>query len=619
MIYYISKNKQLFNIPNITIAESDLVFDFLNKKQVIGFDTETTGFDVYQTDLLCYQFGDYHNQYVVDAASYPINLFKQYFEDPDKIWILQNFKFDGRFLLKHGIDIWKINVYDTFLAECILTTGLENRNLGLDDIVWKYCNVKLDKTVRGEIVRIGMTSRVIKYAADDVVYLEDVMKEQFLKLQELDLLNVMNLENEVVKVFTLMEYHGVKLDVDKWKTVIETVDVESDKLNKSLDFIIQTDNLFTKFRPKYTQMQMFGYEEGLDINWASNQQKLNICRAIEPTLESVGDRELQRIKSKHELIKTLIDFNKFKKLQSAFGKNFLTFVGVDGRIHPTIWQILSTGRISVSEPNLNQIPSKGDLAKVIRSCFIPEKGYKIVGGDFSGMELRIIAEFSKDEVWLDAFKEGKDLHSVLCAMTFDIPITDVKKETPFKKGVTYRDVQKTINFGLAYGMSEFKLADTMEIPVKDAKSIIDKFFKAVPKVEKFLTGLGELGKKRGFIKTSKPYSRIRWFEKWDYAVEQDDFKIMGEIERASKNSPIQGTNGDIIKQALIDVQQEIYDNQWDVKIILAVYDEIQTECAEDQADKWKLKLDELMVNAAKKVLKDVPVVVDCSINEFWQK
>ena len=235
------------------------------------------------------------------------------------------------------------------------------------------------------------------------------------------------------------------------------------------------------------------------------------------------------------------------------------------------------------------------------------------------MELRIIAEFSKDEVWLNAFKEGKDLHSVLCAMTFDIPITDVKKETPFKKGVTYRDVQKTINFGLAYGMSEFKLADTMEIPVSDAKNIINKFFKAVPKVEKFLRSLGELGKKRGYIKTSPPYQRIRWFEQWQYAVEHDDFKIMGEIERASKNSPIQGSNGDIIKQALIDVQQEIYTNNWDVKIILAVYDEIQTEVKADQAEAWKVKLDELMVTAAKKVLTEVPIVVDCGIHDYWQK
>jgi len=168
-------------------------------------------------------------------------------------------------------------------------------------------------------------------------------------------------------------------------------------------------------------------------------------------------------------------------------------------------------------------------------------------------------------------------------------------------------------------MSEFKLADTMEISVIQAKAIIDKFFKAVPKVEKFLTSLGNLGKSRGYIRTAPPYSRIRWFEQWQYAYETKDFKILGEIERASKNTPIQGINADIIKQALIDVQEEIYLNNWDVKIILAVYDEIQTECIESQSILWKSKLDELMVGAAKKVLIEVPVVVDCSIHDFWQK
>jgi DNA polymerase-1 len=620
MIYYVSKNKQLFQSSIIVEAGIESVYNWLDTNNVIGLDTETTGFSVIKDGILCYQFGNKQDQFVIDSNSFPINLFSSYFENPNNLFILQNFKFDGKFLLKHGIDIWKMKIFDTFLAECVLTTGLDTRELGLDDIVWKYCAVKLDKTVRGEINRIGLSSKVIKYAADDVVYLEEVMHKQIELLQKHSLMNVMDLENNVVKVFTTMEYHGVKLNVSKWNEVIVTVNAEALQLEDSLNDIVLTDSKFKDFRPKYTQMSMFDYVQAkTDINWASSQQKLAVCKKIEPAIESVGDRELQRIKNKHSLVKTLISYNKYKKLQSSFGKKFLDFVDVDGRIRANIWQILSTGRISVSEPNLNQIPSKGELAKVIRSCFIPEPGYKIVGGDYSGMELRIIAEFSKDPVWLNAFKDGQDLHSVLCAMTFDIPIEDVKKETPFKKGVTYRDVQKTINFGLAYGMSEFKLADTMDIPVAQAKAIIDKFFKAVPKVEKFLTGLGNLGKARGYIKSSQPFARIRWFEQWQHAYETKDFKILGEIERASKNTPIQGTNGDIIKQALIDVQEEIYLNNWDVKIILAVYDEIQTECVDSQTAQWKIKLDELMVTAAKKVLKDCPVVVDCSINEFWQK
>jgi DNA polymerase-1 len=622
MVYFISGKKQLFTDNDIQECNIQELFNWLNNKNNIniGLDLETTGFNPLSDRILTYQLGNKDVQFVVDAQYYNILNFKDYFTDNKRLFLGQNLKFDLRFLYHAGIDIFKIKIYDTFLAECILNTGKESAELGLDSIVWKYCNVKLDKSIRGDINRLGLSSKVIKYAADDIVYLEDVMNLQMIQLVELNLLNTLNLENEVVKVFSLMEYNGVKLDVIKWKEVAKTVEANSKELYNKLNSYVLSEETFSKFRPKGVQTTMFGVEEQLvNINWSSNQQKLEICKKVEPSLPSVGDRELSRIKHRHPLIKTLIDFNKSKKLETAFGNNFLKFVDVDGRVHTQIWQILSTGRISVSDPNLNQIPSKGDIAKVIRSCFIPEKGCKIVGGDFSGMELRIIAEFSKDEVWLNAFKNGDDLHSVLCAMTFNIPITDVKKESPFKKGVTYRDIQKTINFGLAYGMSEFKLADTMEISVEEAKNIINRFFKAVPKVEKFLTGLGRLAKTRGYIKTPAPYARIRWFEQWENAVETGDFKKLGEIERAGKNTPIQGANGDIIKQALIDVQTEIYKNNWPVKIILAVYDELQTECEESRAEEWRIKLNELMINAAKNVLKEVPIVVDCSISDYWKK
>jgi hypothetical protein len=212
--------------------------------------------------------------------------------------------------------------------------------------------------------------------------------------------------------------------------------------------------------------------------------------------------------------------------------------------------------------------------------------------------------------------EAMTIFAVLCAATFDIPITDVKKETPFKAGVTYRDVQKTINFGLAYGMSKFKLADTMQIPVDEADRIIKKFFKIVPKVEQFLNGCGELGKQRGYIRTPKPFRRVRWFEGWQ---DKGDFKKQGEIERAAKNTPIQGCNADVVKLALIKVQNYIDLHNYPAYIILSVYDEIQTECLEEKAEEWKEILNQLMLEAAETVIKSVPFVVDCKISDYWEK
>lgn len=156
------------------------------------------------------------------------------------------------------------------------------------------------------------------------------------------------------------------------------------------------------------------------------------------------------------------------------------------------------------------------------------------------MELRIIAEFSKDPLWVNTFKQGEDLHSVLCSETFDIDIKDVKKPFYANPDITYRDVQKTINFGLAYGMSKFKLASTILVPVDEAELIINKFFSKVPKVNEFLMNIGNLAKTRGFIKTAPPFSRVRRFPKWEYMQYNQTSnrnKWLGEIERAGKNTP----------------------------------------------------------------------------------
>ena len=615
MVYLVTANRVLFYSDTYTIITKEQAFSKIEKCDVIQLDTETTGLDPHTCKILTQQFGTENDQFVIDNSTIDPTYFKPILES-DKLFILQNAKFDLGFFLKLGIDIK--NVYDTFLVECILTTGLEDRKLGLDAIAMKYCNVVLDKSIRGGIHREGLTTRVIKYCADDVTYLKQIMDKQLEQVQQYNLQNVVNLENQVTRVFAKMEYTGISINKEKWLEVSEITEKGTIEIEGKLDNILKAEPKLAKYVPKYVQGNLFDFEEReLDINWGSPLQKLNILKDLGFDTDSTGDRFLQINKDKHPLVKELINYNRYSKLASAFGKEFLKFINKNtGRIHYDVWQILSTGRISVSEPNLNQIPSKGELGKQIRNCFIPQQGYKIVGGDYSGMELRIIAEFSKDPLWVNAFNDGQDLHSVLCSATFDIPITDVKQETPFKKGVTYRDIQKTINFGLAYGMSKFKLADTMQIPVGEADKIIKKFFKVVPKVEQFLNGLGELAKARGYIKSGQPYGRIRWFDGFD---NKGNFVRQGEIERAGKNTPIQGTNGDIIKSALINVQQFIDDRQLPINILLSVYDEIQTECPEDLSEWWKLELDKLMVESAQKVIKSVPIVVDCKIASYWDK
>lgn len=618
MVYLVTTQRQLFETyKDITICSVDKSLSVLWFLDSIGVDTETEGLDCHIDGLICLQLGDKNNQFVIDLESVSIACYKDLLES--KELILHNAKFDLKFLYKNNI--WPKYIYDTFLAECVLTTGLETRELSLESVCLNYCNRQLNKDIRNVIQKERLSSRVILYSAEDVEYLHEIKEKQLIKIKHYNLEETLKLENEVVKVFAKMEFDGVLLNSKKWLEISNKVELEVTNLSKELDLIVESEPKLSKYIPKYVQGDLFGEpNKNLNINWSSNAQKLKILKTLGLNVDSVDERTLLKNKRNHIIVSKLLDYSKQAKLATAFGKDFLKFINpITKRIHPDIWQILSTGRISVSKPNLNQIPSKGDLGKEIRSCFIPAKDNVIVGGDYSGMELRIIAEFSQDPLWLDSFNNKEDLHSVLCSKTFDIPITDVKKETPFKKGVTYRDVQKTVNFGLAYGMSKFKLADTIDISVDEADKIIKKFFSVVPKVNSFLNNLGDLGKKRGYIKTSPPYSRIRWFENWKYAIENDNFKILGEIERAAKNTPIQGTNGDCIKQALVNAQKYIDENKAPVKIILAVYDEIQTECDEDFADEWKVILENIMKDAAKIIIKSIPVEVDCKISKYWTK
>ena len=622
---YVVDYNELIEPEHFKTCSSQEAIMYLSTLDEIQVDSETQGFDPHTKNPVCFQLGDDkgENQFLFPYTKQNMLSLKPILESKDKVFVFQNAQFDLRFLRKEGIIV--TNVFDTFLAECLLTTDIPNeeKQLGLDSLVFKYTGNLLNKGVRGVIHREGLSSKVIVYACEDVRYMSEVKRQQIEKLKELGLTEVMDLENKAVVAFAAMCFNGIKVNVLKWKEVIEQVKKDLKKQEQSLDYIVLKEIKLRKYCSRFSQSKLFdGYNERLvAVNWASSLQKKNLLiDLIGNSIEDSSDRTLQKNKKKHKLLSELIKYNKLVKLESSFGEKFLNFVNTTtGRIHPQVWQILSTGRISVSEPNLNQIPSKGEMGAVIRSCFIPEEGNVIVGGDYSGMELRIIAEFSDDPVWVNAFIDGKDLHSILCTMTFGIDEKDVKKPFPLKPEMTYRDVQKTVNFGLAYGMSEFKLSDTLDISVKEAKHIIEKFFSQVPKVKRLLDEFGSMAKKYGRIRTAPPFRRIRQFENWEFAKETQDFKTLGEIERAGKNTPIQGTNGDIIKLAMYRIQDEIDSQKLPIKILLSVYDEIRTECTEELSEHWKNRMNTIMLESAQVVIKKVPIVVDCKITKCWEK
>lgn len=606
MIKFITEQKQL--------AEC---IQYLETLTFISLDTETTGFSPHTCKLLSLQVGNKQLQYFIDVKKVNILPLKEQLET--KVILGANLKFDWQHMYHNGIDIK--HMWDVFLAECILTTGYdsEDRHVSLEAIAMKYCNVQLDKSIRGRIMAEGFTEKVIKYGAEDIEFLEEIKELQEVELAKWDLNRVVELENTVCRIFAMMEYRGILVDRNKWIEVSKKIQDINRELTKKLDSIIVNESKSNSRLVKYTQVQQDLFTEDIRktiINWASPKQKVEILNRLGVKVDSVADKVLQKNKTKHPIIRDLIELSKHNKLESSFGMDFLKFINpITNRIHSNIWQILQTGRISMSEPNLQQIPAHSELGQVIKSCFIPKEGYKFVSADYSGFELRIIAHYSQDPLWVNTFIEGKDLHSVLCAETFNIPIEEVENSFPPKPDISYRFLQKTVNFGLAYGMSKFKLADTAQIPLNEADNIIKRFFKKVPLVEFFLNKLAKAGVTNGYIRTDQYYRRIRWFPKLD----KNDFKSCGEVERASKNSIPQGTNGNVVKLALCNLQDIIDKNNYPVNILLTIHDEILTECKEDFTEEWKVILEQIMIKTAEIIIFSVPIKVKGVISNFWTK
>ncbi|MEM4711296.1 MAG: hypothetical protein QXL18_05100, partial [Candidatus Woesearchaeota archaeon] len=268
MIYFVGnpESKEI-SFPLATIED---VKNWCKIHTVRSIDTETIGtcWDGYIYTL---QIGNSESQFVIDCTYYDINLLKEELERKDVINILQNGKFDDKFFFAKGIKLGYI--YDTFLAECILTTGYENRELRLDYIVSKYCGdkYKIDKSIRGKINYLGLTDEIIQYAAHDIIALEEVMNKQKQELEKLDLLSVADLEFKVSRIFAEMEYYGMKLDTKKWLEQAETREKEAYKFELELNnYILRNRDTFKKFID--TQLSLFDSELKTTINWASPKQ-----------------------------------------------------------------------------------------------------------------------------------------------------------------------------------------------------------------------------------------------------------------------------------------------------------------------------------------------------------
>jgi DNA polymerase I-like protein with 3'-5' exonuclease and polymerase domains len=629
MIYFISNQARWqSSFASATIED---VIEFCQKAGAIAVDTETTGLNYIDGHIIMLQIGNETDQFVIDARNVDILPLKEVLESRTIVKYLQNVKFDYKFFRRAGITLE--NTVDTMLQEQIIVNGKQFEGFSLAVLVSKYMGIQLDKSTRIEFSNWGdkeFTDKQIIYGADDVKYLISISDLQEFEAERYNLGLVLKLENSAALAAADISYNGMAIETEKWLAIASTAKEEARAIEMELDAMVISDPaLFETCRLEAIQQDLWRPIEELrkiGVNWSSPLQVVKLFQSFLPSLENVNSDQISPFRFEYPVIDRYITYKEYDKRASSYGEAFLENIASDGRIHTDFKQILVTGRMSSSNPNMQQIPG----SNLYRNCFIP--GYPdwvFVSADYASQELALIAFASKDPVWLKALETGQDLHSVCAELVFGDEwmqaaevncayyLKGAKVKCDCKRHKKLRQSVKEINFGLAYGMTEMKLSSKLRIEPKQAAKLINDYFKIFPSIKEYLDACGNFGKQKGYIRTLSPWGRMRWFADWQ--PRGMEWGLQGSIERESKNTPIQGAGADMVKYALIQIRNYIRDNKVPVKLVMQVHDQIDTICPKDYAPQWRVILKELMEKAAILTIPSGLLKAEVNISLVWEK
>lgn len=662
MVYLVTKQKSLWESTRYKVIDPEEALRILEPLTVVELDTETMGLDPYTKELLTVQLGCADFQVVIDCASVDIQLFKNYIENPQRMFLGWNIKFDLKFLYHQRIIPMK--VYDGYLAEKLLWLGYPAgmHEMSLKAASIHYLGVDMDKSVRGKIIQTGLTEDVIMYAAGDVSYLGKIRDKQLIELEKKGLLRAIDFENEFVKCLAYIEYCGAKLDIDKWKVKMTTDLNNLERYEAQLNDWVEN----SQFASKYCSINMQGdLFSGFDtkprchINWTSSQQVIPLFEDLGLDLKvldkktkhykkSVDIKVVEPQSSKSPLIPIYINFKKAAIIVNTFGQKFLGLINpVTGRIHANFNQLgTDTGRLSSTEPNLQNLPHDA----LTRSCFISEKGNKWISADYSGQESYLMASMANDEAMLDELTNGSgDLHSLTAKMVFqqiprDMPLKDIKKN--FKE---LRQEAKGYEFCFNYGGQDSTLIRNYGLDAKRAKEIYENYMSGFAGLKRYQDFRRVDVMRKGYILLSPitghkayiyDYDELkRQMEKqedpefWEYyremkrdAPECDTVQAVrrlarrkAESEKQSINYPIQAAGALCFKLASIKLFNWLLKNNllFTVKYCIPVHDEINLEAPEEISKEVADILVKCMVSAGKPFCTRAHLGADVEVGDFW--
>jgi len=650
---YIVSNTQLFEMNEVIPISFEEAYAMLIVEPVLGFDTETEGLNCFQKKLLCSQFGTAEFQVLFDHSFVDIQRLKPLFE-ANILFVGQNLKFDCRFLYYHGI-IPKL-IYDTYLAEILLTNGLQYANRTLKDLALKYEGVVLDKSVRGTIIYKGLTQEVIIYALKDVEHLLPIREKQMELLKEYDLLEAIALENAFCKVLAYIEHSGIKLDTVKWMERFE-----KNKKKLLLAEVKLNDYLWENNHHKYfdTQLDLFSTERKCLMNWNSSTQVLKFFVSLGINTEeykngvvrqSVDAKIIKKQENEFTIIPPYLDYKELQKECSTYGENWLKYIEPStGRIHTNFSQLMDTTRISSGDkdrdlPNMCNIPNEPET----RACFIAELNNNLlIDCDYSGQETVVLANLSQDRGMIEFFKTGfGDQHCFVASKMYE-ELKDLSADEIKTKHKEKRQLAKAAGFAIAYGGNGTTIARSCNISEAQGEFVYNAYFKAFPdlpayfkKVYKDAVSTGyiefnDITRHKFFIPKFEEFKEIdsetRENDFWsNYRANKDTdislrdrvkayFKQKGEIQRKAQNYRIQGTSSSISKYALVILFNEIIkENLFNtVKIVNFIYDEILLETPIELAEEWKIKLETAMIKAGEPFCPTIPLNAEGVIATYW--
>lgn len=577
------------------------LYDFLRTKKNLSLDTETTSTNAIEAELVGLSFAVTENEayYVAipadrqEALEY-VDIFKPLYEDPKILKIGQNIKYDYMVLRNYGVDL-QGRMFDTMLAHYVWQPELQHNMDYMAETLLNYQTVHIEELIgpkgkNQKNMRDLSPQEVYEYAAEDAditLRLKNVLEP---RLKEVGAERLFwDIEMPLVKVLADMELNGVRLDTQQLKLTQQT------------------------FTERMNAYERHAYEEaGETFNIASPKQVGDILFGKMQLLEKpkrtktgqyvTSEEVLQQLRGKAPIVDDILNYRGMKKLLGTYVEALPKLINPrTGHIHTSFNQaITATGRLSSSDPNLQNIPVRDDDGKEIRKCFIPDEGCRWFSADYSQIELRIMAHLSADENMTEAFREGFDIHRATAAKIW--------KESMDQVSDSQRKKAKQANFGIIYGITAFGLSQRMDIPTGEARKLIDDYFDTFPKVHQYMEDAKRMAREKGYAETL--YGRRRYLPD----INSHNGTVRGFAERNAINAPIQGTEADIIKLAMIRIWKRFKEEGIRSKMTLQVHDELNFSVYPDEAEKVERIVMEEMQGAAK---LNVPLTADAGWGDNW--